>query len=446
MDSNKYYYEEMETLKNWRRYLDNSHKRNNQMWNSIEYNQFVNEEVNRLNRKVYYIKDDLVKCRESYDNLKKDNDILISKLDKYKEKEKPTKRKASELTLWYNQEKKKKPKNYNKLKENVRNNNLLNIFANLKSLDDIIAFENNSKRFDYLKNKKFEKLYKLIPSCKNLNGMIGLDNVKKQIFNQLGFFLHGLNNSNEINHIVITGEPGVGKTSLSKILGKIYLALGFLKNDTFVEAKRSDLIGQYCGHTAIKTQKVIDSAEGGVLLIDEVYSLGNKEKKDSFTKECIDTINQNLTEKGDKFLCIIVGYKEEVQSCFFNYNKGLERRFPVRFELDSYNETDLKDILLKFMKDDNWGLDEKVESIDNFLTNLISKNKNLLKFQAGDIRTIFQLIKENYSLRLLNESIEDGCGDKILSYVDFENGIDKFKKMKEDSKEKIPDYLKNMYV
>lgn len=446
MDSNKYYYEEIETLRNWEKYLDNTHKRNNQMWNSIEYNQFVNEEVRRLNRKVYYLKDDLDKNRDNIEKLEKKNLELNSELDRLKEKNKPVKRKNSEIKEWFDQEKRKKPKKYKNLKRDTVNLNLFNLFENLNTLDDIINFEKEENRFDYLKNKKFEKLYKLIPSCKMLNQMIGLSNVKEQIFNQLGFFLHGLNNKNEINHLVITGEPGVGKTSLAKILGKIYLALGFLKNNTFVEAKRSDLIGQYCGHTAVKTQKVIDSAEGGVLLIDEVYSLGNKEKRDAFTKECIDTINQNLTEKGDKFLCIIVGYKEEVQSCFFNYNKGLERRFPVRFELESYKDDDLKNILLKFMKDDGWSLDKSEKEIDSLITNLITKNKDLLKYQAGDLRTIFQLVKENYSARLLKHSIEDGAGSKELSIEDFKIGFEKFKNVKENGKEKIPDYLKGLYI
>ena len=222
--------------------------------------------------------------------------------------------------------------------------------------------------------------------------------------------------------------------------------MGFLKNEKFIEAKRSDLIGEYCGHTAVKTQKVINSVEGGVLFIDEVYSLGNREKKDVFTKECIDTINQNLTEKGDKFLCIIAGYKEEVQSCFFNYNKGLERRFPVRFELGSYDDDSLKKILLKFMKDDGWTFKDSDNPEKSELLKLITKNKELLKYQAGDLRTVFQLTKERYSMRLLNESIEDGAGNKELKLEDFEYGFEKLKNIREIKKEEIPEFVKNLYV
>ena len=88
----------------------------------------------------------------------------------------------------------------------------------------------------------------------------------------------------------------------------------------FKIVKRSDLIGKYLGHTAAKTQKVIDSCKGGVLFIDEAYSLGNPEGRDSFSKECIDTINQNLTENKANLLCIIAGYKDALDKCFFAYN------------------------------------------------------------------------------------------------------------------------------
>ena len=323
MDPNKYYYEEKETLDNWNRYINDSHERSSEMWNTILYNQFVNEEIRRLNRKIYYLKDDLQK--EKQDNEK--NELKINNLKKEIQKIKPIekKRKYLDTAKWLSNEKRKKPKKYVNLEKEEIVDRLKRIFKNLKSIDDIIDFENDINRFDFIKNSKYEKLYKLIPSCKEFNNIIGMENVKENLFKQISYFLHGLNNNGEINHIVITGEPGVGKTTLAKILAKMYLAMGFLKDETFVEAKRSDLIGEYCGHTAVKTQKVINSAEGGVLFIDEVYSLGNSQKRDVFTKECIDTINQNLTEKSDKFLCIIAGYKDEVQKCFFEYKSLLLR-------------------------------------------------------------------------------------------------------------------------
>lgn len=437
MDPNKYYYEERDTLKNWGKFLDDSHERNNQMWNSILYNQFVNEEVRRLNRKIYYIRDDLKRERIKNDRLNFQLDGF--KREKEKEETNNKKRKISDTEKWIKEQKNNRPRKYKKLNDKEIDSELKTIFSNLKNIEDIVEFENHPNRFDFFKNSKFERLYKLIPSCKDLKNIIGMEKVKSQLFKQIGYFLHGLNNSEEINHVIITGEPGVGKTTLAKIISKIYLSMGFLKNEKFIEAKRSDLIGQYCGHTAIKTQKVINSADGGVLFIDEVYSLGNREKRDAFTKECIDTINQNLTEKTDKFLCIVAGYKDDVKECFLDYNKGLERRFPIRFELESYSEESLLQIMLKFIRDEKWSFEENKKLLD-----LIKENKDILKFQAGDIRTIFQFSKENYSSRLFSESIETGSGDKILNISDFEYAFKKFKDSKKDKE--IPEYLKSIYI
>ena len=101
------------------------------------------------------------------------------------------------------------------------------------------------------------------------------------------------------------------------------------------------MIAKYLGQTAMKTRNVLESARGGVLLIDEAYSLGHKENRDMYSKECIDTINQNLTERQGEFICIIAGYKDSVEKCFFSYNPGLHSRFTMRINMDEYEAGDL---------------------------------------------------------------------------------------------------------
>ena len=109
----------------------------------------------------------------------------------------------------------------------------------------------------------------------------------------------------------------LAKTEIAKIMGEIFSNLGILKKKKFKKVTRSDLIAGYLGQTALKTTEVIKESLGGVLFIDEVYQLGNAEGRDSYSKECIDTINQNLTERQGKFICIIAGYKDSVENCFF---------------------------------------------------------------------------------------------------------------------------------
>ena len=175
--------------------------------------------------------------------------------------------------------------------------------------------------------------------------------VKKNIIDHILFYLQKLDTGlNNMLHTVIQGPPGTGKTELAKKISKIYLAMGILKNDTFKIVKRGDLIGKYLGHTSIKTQKVIDSCSGGVMFIDEAYSLGNVEGRDIYSKECIDTINQNLTENKSKFICIIAGYKSDLEDCFFSVNKGLGRRFAIRYTIDGYGGDDLFQIFKKIVK------------------------------------------------------------------------------------------------
>ena len=122
-------------------------------------------------------------------------------------------------------------------------------------------------------------------------------------------------------HTVIYGPPGTGKTEVAKIIGRLFSKLGVLKKNVFKKVTRADLIAGYLGQTAIKTKEVVNSAIGGVLFIDEAYALGNKEKRDIFAKECIDTFAHY--DNKDKLMVIIAGYEDELNKCFFEYNRVL---------------------------------------------------------------------------------------------------------------------------
>jgi SpoVK/Ycf46/Vps4 family AAA+-type ATPase len=202
------------------------------------------------------------------------------------------------------------------------------------------------------------KLKRMIPALNELKQMIGLINVKTEIVNQILFSLQGYNvndknENSEMMHTVVTGPPGVGKTSLARIIGKIYTALGLLSKGTFREVSRADLIAKYLGQTAIKTQKVIDECEGGVMFIDEAYALGHSDGRDSFSKECLDTLNKNLSDKRN-FLCIIAGYKKDLDNCFFNMNEGLKRRFSFRYNITKYDYRQLLDIFKSKVELSKW--------------------------------------------------------------------------------------------
>lgn len=305
---------------------------------------------------------------------------------------------------------------------------------NIKDLIDLGNMYDSTKRY----NIDLKILNKLVGPLTDLNNMIGMETVKQDIVDYILFRIQNLDSSNQdMMHTVIQGPPGVGKTEVAKIIGKIYLAMGILKNEKFVKARRSDLIAGYLGQTAKATQKIIDSAIGGVLFIDEVYSLGNVEKRDSFSKECIDTINENLTEKKTDFICIIAGYKDEIESCFFSYNSGLERRFPVRFTIEEYKPEELYLIFIKKVTDLGWIIDESVK-VDFFIENMES-----FKYFGGDIEVLFSRCKRAHSRRVFTSKESE---KKIINNIDLQRGFQSFKAHRQEKQKDKSDVWKNMFL
>jgi hypothetical protein len=300
------------------------------------------------------------------------------------------------------------------------------------------GFMINGKRYSI----DLETLNKLVKPLKRLKNMVGLEQVKKSIVNQIIYFVQKFERNNrDMLHTVIEGPPGVGKTELGKILAMIYLKMGIINKNVFKIVKRSDLVGEYLGHTATKTQKVIDEAEGGVLFIDEAYSLGNKEKKDSFAKECIDTINQNLSDKKKNFVCIIAGYPEELNKCFFSYNPGLKRRFPFTYKIDSYTPEQLRDIFLKKVNDIKWKPQFSDENKDEF-AKFFKDNKDHFPHYGGDMETLLLNCKISHSNRVVGKHPKNR---KKLTKEDIHKGFDRFMEYKRKLEEK-QDAPLGMYI
>lgn len=192
----------------------------------------------------------------------------------------------------------------------------VSINVSINSINDILSI---IKTYEYDVNTDYNIDLKLLYNIENelieLNNMIGMESLKKSIIEQLLYFIQELHigkNISEFKHTVIIGPPGTGKTEIAKIIGKMYSKLGILKNNIFKKATRNDLIAGYLGQTAIKTRKVIDESMGGVLFIDEAYSLGNDYHNDSFSKECIDTLCEALSDNKNDLMVIIADRKSVV--------------------------------------------------------------------------------------------------------------------------------------
>ena len=362
-------------------------------------------------------------------------------------------------------EKKEEEKSSNKLKikEYDIDSEYIEINKNIKTLDDLIELV---KLYDAtnpdLMNKytiDLKKLNDMNDSLNDLKNMIGMNNVKNSLVRQILYFLQGIEEQQDMLHMIITGSPGIGKTSLGVILAKLYYSMGLLdkqpsinpvsgKKEDFIFKiyKRSDLIGQYLGHTAIKTQKAIDECIGGVMFLDEAYSLGHDEKSDIYTKECLDTINQNLSENKKNFILIIAGYPEQLDKCFFSHNEGLKRRFAFRYDIDKYTHTELARMLILKINQRFWKLDATIEL--ETITKIIETNNEMFANYGGDIESWMLHIKIEHGVRIFGKHPRLR---KIINIDDINNGLSQFKiakenKQQKEKQEKDKQYINAMYT
>lgn len=315
----------------------------------------------------------------------------------------------------------------------------INIDVNINSLDDLISIVNNNEYdFDTEYNIDLKALHNIKDDLIELNSMIGLGEFKKDVLNQLLYFIQNLHVGPECDfmHTVIYGPPGTGKTEIASILGKIYSNIGILKERKFKAVNRSDLVAGYLGQTALKTSKVIEECMGGCLFIDEAYALANHSDNDSYSRECIDTLCEALSKHKNELMVIIAGYKEELQNSFFRANKGLESRFIWRFHLDSYDSNELKDILKKKIKNNEWEL----EIEDEKLSNWFKKNYKVFRYYGRDMEQLFSYMKMMHGRRLYGQ---DNKLRKRIIMDDLEKGFVQFEK---HSNIKEPEKIYGLYV
>jgi SpoVK/Ycf46/Vps4 family AAA+-type ATPase len=305
------------------------------------------------------------------------------------------------------------------------------IDVEIETLEDLIKLIDNYPINDKVEyNINMSALHKIKDPLIELNNMIGMKELKENIVDQILFYLqelHKVNNTTSVDflHTVIYGPPGTGKTETAKILGRIFANLGILKRGTFKKVTRSDLIAGYLGQTALKTKDVITECLGGCLFIDEAYALGNSDKRDSFSKECIDTLCEALSDHKDNIMVIIAGYEKELNECFFAYNQGLNSRFTWRFKTDDYKAEDLYKIFIKKVNDIKWTIDTNDKKI-NYMW--FEKNMCYFKYYGRDIEILLSKIKIAHSRRVFCKSLDTKTK---LIYEDLEKGLKIFLKNEE---------------
>ena len=301
----------------------------------------------------------------------------------------------------------------------------------------------------YLSNYKKESYEKIIKNINNmftedvdnsnklitidelseLNYLIGLTKVKQDV-KQMVDLIKVNNKRKEMNlpitsmsyHLVFSGNPGTGKTTVARILAKIYKELGVIKNEKVVEVDRSELVAGYVGQTAIKTQEVIDSAKGGILFIDEAYTLARGNNADDFGQEAIDTILKEMEDNRDNLVVIVAGYTDLMKK-FILSNPGLESRFNKYIEFDDYTPDELYQILELNCKNKGYVLSEdaKIFAKEFFINRYNNRDENYAN--ARDVRNFFEKAIVHQSSRIVKEGIDNMSKEDMskITKEDLEN-------------------------
>lgn len=265
-------------------------------------------------------------------------------------------------------------------------------------------------------------LHEIKPELTSLNNMIGMATIKQSVVDQLLYFIQSLHvgrNVSDFKHTVIYGPPGTGKTEVARIIGQMYSKIGVLKNNIFRKVTRNDLIAGYLGQTAIKTKQVITECLGGVLFIDEAYSLYGSDSNDTYSKECLDILCEALSDHKSELMVIIAGYEEELNNTFFRANQGLNSRFIWRFAMQPYTMNELMEIFNKMVLEQEWTISEDLKLTEKWFL----ERKDNFTSSGRDIEALITYIKVAHGRRIYGNV---NARKKSINMQDINTGYKQF--------------------
>jgi SpoVK/Ycf46/Vps4 family AAA+-type ATPase len=264
-----------------------------------------------------------------------------------------------------------------------------------------------------------------------LNEMIGLNQVKYEITTLINIVkINKLREEKELKqpplslHLIFSGNPGTGKTTVARILAKIYYRLGILSKGHLIETDREGLVAGYIGQTAIKTKEIIERAKGGILFIDEAYSLAPSNAGNDFGQEAIDTLIKAMEDYRDDLIVIAAGYPDLMKS-FLKSNPGLQSRFNTFINFEDYNPDELLEIFTSFCKQHNYIVEPgAVDTLTGIFEDIYSKTDETFA-NARTVRNFFEKSIQRQANRLANSGT---LSENDLQTLVIEDFFDKMNK------------------
>jgi len=264
-------------------------------------------------------------------------------------------------------------------------------------------------------------------SLQELDALVGLEPVKKLV-RELQAFVQvqqlrrreGLLTEPLVLHMVFMGNPGTGKTTVARILGKIFREMGVLRKGHLVEVERADLVGEYIGHTAQKTREQVKKALGGILFIDEAYSLARGGEKD-FGKESIDCLVKAMEDHKDNLILILAGYQREMAH-FLRTNPGLRSRFPIHITFPDYTLEELLEIADLMLQQRDYQMDREAREE---LIKILRRYSGVDVENPGNARLVRNIIERairRQAVRLVGEEKLERKDLMTITLADIRDG------------------------
>ena len=256
-----------------------------------------------------------------------------------------------------------------------------------------------------LRNKDLFVSRDKLKCIKDLDKLVGLENVK-ELFEEIYSFVkidkrrqqEGLVSTPMVFHMIFKGNPGTGKTTVARLMGKFFRELGLLEKGHLHEVERADLVGEYVGHTAQKTRDQIRKSLGGVLFIDEAYSLARGGGRD-FGREAIDALVKSMEDYRKELVIILAGYKEEMD-LFIESNPGLRSRFPIQLEFQDFSVVQLTDIAMMMFGERQFFLTPQAEKHLETIINEEALDGHRYSGNGRFVRNLVEKTIRNQALRL----------------------------------------------